>query len=103
MKRTISAMEARRKLGELLEGVYYRGDEVIIERGGKPMAAVLPIERLYAIDAARKRLGALLDDIHSRLVDPPLSEDEAMELALEAQRWARGQMVAQKSNSKRLA
>jgi prevent-host-death family protein len=96
-------MEARRKLGELLEGVYYRGDEVIIERGGKPMAAVLPIERLQAIDAARHRLGELLDDIHSRLVDPPLSEEEAMELALEGQRWARRQLEAEKSKAKRPA
>ena len=40
MRKTVSAMEARRRFGELLEDVY-RGDEVIIERNGKPMAAVL--------------------------------------------------------------
>ena len=32
MKRKVSAVEARRRLGEILEGVYYRGDEVVIER-----------------------------------------------------------------------
>jgi prevent-host-death family protein len=46
MKRTLSAVEARQKLGEILESVYYRGDEVVIERAGKPMAVVVPA-RLY--------------------------------------------------------
>ncbi len=32
MKRTVSAIEFRRNLGEILEGVFYRGDEVRIER-----------------------------------------------------------------------
>jgi prevent-host-death family protein len=40
VKRTVSALDARRRLGELLESVYHRGDEVIIERAGKPMAVV---------------------------------------------------------------
>ena len=31
MKRSVSAMEARKRFGELLEEVYYRGDDVIIE------------------------------------------------------------------------
>ncbi|MBI2767008.1 MAG: type II toxin-antitoxin system prevent-host-death family antitoxin [Chloroflexi bacterium] len=33
-ERTVSALDARRRLGELLESVYHRGDEVIIERAG---------------------------------------------------------------------
>jgi hypothetical protein len=37
MRETVSAMEARRKLGELLEGVYYRNHYVMIERNDKPM------------------------------------------------------------------
>jgi prevent-host-death family protein len=80
-------MEARRRLGELIEGVYYRGDEVIIERGGKPMAAVLPIGRLQSIEAARAELGDLLAEPRG----DDLTEDEAMELALEAQRAVRRQ------------
>jgi len=43
MKRRLSAVEARKKLGEVLDGVYYRGDEVVIERAGKPLAVVVPI------------------------------------------------------------
>jgi hypothetical protein len=36
MKRRLSAVEARKRFGELLEGVHYRDDEVVIERAGKP-------------------------------------------------------------------
>jgi prevent-host-death family protein len=46
MKRRLSAVEARKKLGEILDSVYYRGDEVVIERAGKPLAVVVPA-KLY--------------------------------------------------------
>ena len=49
MKRTVSAMEARKRFGELLEGVFYRGDEVVIERAGKVMAVLIPKERYRAL------------------------------------------------------
>ncbi len=53
MKRRVTAMEARRRLGELLEGVFYRGDEVVIERAGKVMAVVISEEQYKAINNAR--------------------------------------------------
>lgn len=55
MKRTISAGEARKRLGELLESVYYRGDEIIIERAGKPMAVVVPSSRYEAFERSQQR------------------------------------------------
>ena len=41
--KTITALKARQNLGALLEGVYYKGDNFIVERAGKPMAAVVPV------------------------------------------------------------
>jgi prevent-host-death family protein len=61
MKRKISALEARRKLGELLESVYYRGDEVVIERAGKVMAVIVPAERYEAIERSRNRILELVE------------------------------------------
>ena len=61
MKRTISAMEARQHFGEVLEGVRYRGDEVVIERAGKPMAVVIPTERYEALEQARDRVFELME------------------------------------------
>ena len=41
--KTINALKARQQLGKLLEEVFYRDDQFIIERAGRPMAAVVPI------------------------------------------------------------
>lgn len=46
MIKTVTALKARQNLGQLLEEVYYKGDQYIIERSGKPMAAVVPISQL---------------------------------------------------------
>ena len=41
--KTINALKARQQLGKLLEEVFYRDDQFIIERAGRPMAAVVPV------------------------------------------------------------
>ena len=45
MRKKVTAVRARGKLGQILEEVYYRGDHYIIERSGKAMAAVVPVEQ----------------------------------------------------------
>jgi prevent-host-death family protein len=42
----INAMKARQTFGQLLEEVYYQDAQYIIERAGKPMAAVVPLSHL---------------------------------------------------------
>jgi prevent-host-death family protein len=42
----ISALHARKNLGQLLEAVYYQGTQYVIERAGRPMAAVVPLRQL---------------------------------------------------------
>ncbi len=71
MKRTVSAMDARRHFGEILEGVYYRGDEVVIERAGKPMAVCIPTSRYREIEASRDRLIELIEMNHEKNKDVP--------------------------------
>lgn len=43
MRKTISPLDLRDKLGQILEEAYYRGDQFIIARRGNPMAALIPI------------------------------------------------------------
>jgi prevent-host-death family protein len=79
MKRTVSAMEARRQFGAILEGVFYRGDEVTIERAGKVMGVVVPADRYEAMAeqeraAAKERLFATIDAIRAHLPDVPEEE-----------------------------
>ncbi len=54
MKKTVSALKARKNLGQLLEEVFYKGDKIIIERAGRPMAAVVPVWLLEQWQEQRK-------------------------------------------------
>ena len=55
---TISTMEVRRSIGDILTRVALRGDEYLVERKGKPLAVLMPVEKAEAIRrAARLRLG----------------------------------------------
>ena len=40
--KTISAYKARTNFGELLNEVYYKDEEIVIERKGKPMVKMVP-------------------------------------------------------------
>jgi prevent-host-death family protein len=44
MERVIDVTLARRQFGTLLDEVFHKGDIVTIERKGKPLAKIVPIE-----------------------------------------------------------
>lgn len=76
MKRKLSAVEARKRLGEILEGVYYRGDEVVIERAGKPMAVVIPADLYESIKKSRDQFFELVEKNWELNKDVPFEEIE---------------------------
>ena len=47
--------------------VYYRGDEVVIERAGKTMAVVIPADRYEALERSRERLFDLIEKAQARV------------------------------------
>jgi len=53
MAKRISAREARNRFSDLMGSVRYGGEEVIVERSGRPMAAVIPVE-VYLTEAIAK-------------------------------------------------
>jgi len=71
VKRKVSAVDARKRLGEILESVYYRGDEVVIERAGKPMAVFIPVSRYQEMEASRDRVMELIEMSHEKNKDVP--------------------------------
>jgi prevent-host-death family protein len=88
MTEKVSTIDVRRRIGDLINRVALRHDEFIIERKGKPLAALVPIERLEQMRRfARRQALELLD----RQAGGPLTDAQTMELALEAQYWARQQ------------
>ena len=72
----LGAREARAQFADLLGRVHYRGDTVIVERSGKPMVAVIPIELYEQLVAEREARFAILDRIREKLPDIP--EDEVL-------------------------
>ena len=95
MKRRLSAVEARKKLGEILEGVYYRGDEVIIERAGKPMAVMIPASRYANMERRREETWKMIEELRelNKDVAPEVLQAEVDEAiaAVRQQKAERGQ------------
>ena len=79
MVRTVSAQEARQRLGELLEDAR-RGEETIIERAGKPMGVMISPQRYDQIlqqrAESRERLFAMIDELREQNKD---EDPEALE------------------------
>jgi hypothetical protein len=56
--------------------VHYGGQAVIIERSGKPMVAVIPIDVYQQLIAEREARFQVLDRVRDRLPDVPPEEVE---------------------------
>jgi prevent-host-death family protein len=86
MAEKVSTLAIRQRIGDMLNRVALRHDEFIIERKGKPLAALVPVERLEQM--RRFARGHALQFLEQQK-GAPVSDEQAMNLALEAQRWAR--------------
>jgi prevent-host-death family protein len=93
----VSTIEVRQRIGDMLNRVALRHDEFIIERKGKPLAALVPIERLEQMRRFARRHAL---DIMERQKGATLTDDQAIELGLEAQRWARHQRRKSRAKAK---
>ncbi len=88
MAEKVSTMDVRQRIGDMLNRVALRQDEFIIERKGKPLAALVPVERLEQMRRfARSHALNFLD----QQAASSLTDEESLVLGLEAQRWARKQ------------
>ncbi|HEX5164143.1 MAG TPA: type II toxin-antitoxin system Phd/YefM family antitoxin [Thermomicrobiales bacterium] len=76
---TISASEARRAFGKVLDRVSAGGESIVIERRGEPVAAVASIgdyrQWQSQREAARARLGAFFETVSERADIPPHEAD----------------------------
>jgi prevent-host-death family protein len=86
MTERISTLDIRQRLGDMLNRVALRHDEFVIERKGKALAALVPVEKLEQMRRiARRDALAFLDQQKSG----GLTDGNAAKLALAAQGWAR--------------
>ena len=85
MVEKLSTLDIRRRLGDILNRVALRHDEFIIERKGKPLAAMVPVEKLRHLE--RLARSHLLDAL--AVGAPGLSQEKADALADEAKHRSR--------------
>ena len=93
MIRTISAIEARQRFGQLMNEVQLRHDHYIVERAGKPMVAVVPVEEFQAWMRRREEFFQQIEQTQERNkgVDPELIESEVAEAVAAVRRTRRQQ------------
>ena len=77
MQKTINALKARQNLGQLLEEVFYKGDQFIIQRAGKSMAVVIsPLEYEMYLKQREEDMKAL-DEVRKKNEGADLKEVES--------------------------
>jgi prevent-host-death family protein len=76
MAKRMSAKDARSKFSDLLGTVNYGGEEVIVERSGRPVAAVIPVPVYERLVAERQTRFEVIERVRSRV---PKKSLEAIE------------------------
>ena len=78
MEKTVGAYEARRKFGQIIEEAFYKKDSFVVERSGRPMAVIVPIDVYRRWQRlARERVFLMLQEVWRRTEDVPSEELEA--------------------------
>lgn len=78
MEKVLGVTQAREKFGDIVEQVQYQGVTYIIQRNGKPAAAVVPLE---VYESWKKERSAFFDLIRQAQANAALTPAEADRLA----------------------
>jgi prevent-host-death family protein len=79
-------MKARQNLGQLLNEVSIRGDAYVIERAGKPLAALVDMESFQQLQVEQNSAGQAVRNIWKKMKEADATEvqeaiDEASQVA----------------------
>jgi prevent-host-death family protein len=85
----VNAVTFRQNLGEMLNQVQYRNDSIVINKDGKPVAALVDAELFARIRRMRDRFDALSDRIAAAYDGVPTDEGLAEIDALVAEQRKR--------------
>ena len=70
----VTAVNFRQNLGDMINQVQYRNDSIVINKDGKPVAALVDAELFARIRRMRERFDALSNRIADAYADIPLAE-----------------------------
>ncbi|ACV57981.1 type II toxin-antitoxin system Phd/YefM family antitoxin [Alicyclobacillus acidocaldarius] len=81
MVREVSAMEMRKRFGDLLNEVHDRHNAIVITKAGKPVGALVDIERFEKIRMMEDEFRRMTDELAHVYadVDTAVAEDEIQE------------------------
>lgn len=85
MLKTVSAIKVRQNLGQLMNEVSIKADEYIVERAGKPLVAIIPIEKYLNIKGNREEFFRLYSAMQQTADASGIDEDLAEALAFARQ------------------
>ncbi len=68
MLKKISAIKARHNLGQVMNEVSLKEDEYIVERAGKPLVAIIPIDQYKRLLGEREDFFRMVDEIQKEAV-----------------------------------
>ncbi len=103
MAKIVTATEAKNRLGSLMNEVLESNESIIIELRGRPKIAMITKQRLEEIEEIERQQRhaqalANLDELERKFGgrNSDLTEEEAMELAVEVVREVRAEMAAER-------
>jgi len=67
MQKKISAMKARQNFGQVMNEAALRGDDFIVERAGRPMVAIVSMEKYQLLQKGRKELGEIVSTVRKKM------------------------------------
>jgi prevent-host-death family protein len=73
----VSAVQFRQNLGEMLNQVQYRNDSIVVNKDGKPVAALVGADLFARIRSLRDRFDQLSNQVAEAYADVPASEGMA--------------------------
>jgi prevent-host-death family protein len=76
MKKNISTQDLKTHVGEVVDAVRLRGDRYIIERRGKPVAAIVPLSVSENDERQRRRFFELLQTVRQQNQNVPAEQVE---------------------------
>ena len=77
MEKAIGASEARRKFGQLIEEVFYRQDHFVIERSGRAMAVIVPVDEYQRWKRlAKERVFGMIEEVWEQNKEVPAADLE---------------------------
>jgi prevent-host-death family protein len=80
MSAKLTASEARQNFSDILNRAAYGGERVIVHRGKKPVAAVVPMEDLQMLEQIEDRVD--LEEVRKRLKELNIPWSKTKKLGL---------------------